>query len=363
MFNKIRPIAFYLPQYHPIPENDQWWGKGFTEWRNVTKAVPLFRGHYQPHLPSDFGFYDLRLSEIIEQQAQMAREYGIYGFMFYHYWFNGRRMLEAPVNNFLKNQKPDFPFCFCWANENWSRNWDGQLNDILLKQEYSQDDDIHHMLYLCRSVFSDDRYIKIEGKPVFAVYRTESFPDIKKTAEIWKTIAINEGYPDLYLLRVESFVAGIDPNSLGFDAAIEFQPDWNNLPERLTPSFKSKLISFLNNSVPAFKGNHVYLYNDLIKTALSEPIPDYKRFPGITPMWDNSARRKNDAFIFHEASPEHFSLWLKEIIKRYRPFSQEENFIFINAWNEWAEGCHLEPCLKWDKQYLQVLKNIMINNE
>jgi lipopolysaccharide biosynthesis protein len=272
-------------------------------------------------------------------------------------------MLDTPINNYIKNQNPKFPFCLCWANENWSRNWDGQVNDVLLKQEYGPDDDIHHMQYLCRNIFSDDGYIKINGRPVFAIYRTESFPDIKKTAEIWRTTAIKEGFPDLYLMRVESFVGGVDPSSIGFDAAIEFQPDWNNLPLRLIPSFKGKVMSFLKNSVPAFKKNHVYQYSDLIKTALSKPSPDYKRFPGITPMWDNTSRRKNDAYIFHDSKPELFSRWLKEIIIRFRPFSQDENFIFINAWNEWAEGCHLEPCLKWNKQYLQVIKNEINNNE
>ena len=361
--NKIRSIAFYLPQYHPIPENDQWWGRGFTEWRNVTKAAPLFTGHYQPHLPADLGFYDLRLSEILEEQAEMAGEYGIHGFMFYHYWFNGRRILETPINNYLKNQKPDFPFCLCWANENWSRNWDGQTNDVLLKQEYGPDDDIHHMQYLCRNVFSDNRYIKINGKPIFAVYRTESFPDIKKTAEIWRNIAIKEGFPDLYLIRVESFIGGIDPVSIGFDASIEFQPDWNNLPRRLRPSFSDKFISFFNNSIPALESNHVFLYKDLIKAALSKPAPTYKRFPGITPMWDNTSRRKNNSYIFHDSHPELFSQWLEEIINRFKPFSQEENFIFINAWNEWAEGCHLEPCLKWANGYLKAVQNKVLNNQ
>jgi hypothetical protein len=355
----IRPIAFYLPQFYPTRENDEWWGKGFTDWRNVTKAAPLFKGHNQPHLPADLGFYDLRLSDILEQQTKMAREYGIHGFMFYHYWFNGRRVLEVPVQNYIKYKKPDFPFCLCWANENWSRNWDGQFNDLLLKQEYGQDDDVNHMQYLCRDVFSDERYIRINGKPVFAIYRTESFPDIIRTAEIWRKTAIKEGFPDLYLMRIESFVGGVDPSSIGFDAAIEFQPDWNNLPQRLKPSMKAKLISFFNNSIPACEANHVFLYRDLINAALTKPTPGYKRFPGITPMWDNSSRRKNNAFIFHDSQPALFSQWLKEIIKRFTPYSQEENLIFINAWNEWAEGCHLEPCLKWGRQYLEILSDII----
>jgi lipopolysaccharide biosynthesis protein len=360
---KHRIIAIYLPQYHPIPENDLWWGKGFTEWTNVTKAVPLFDGHYQPHLPADLGFYDLRLNEIIEQQVTMARDHGISGFMFYHYWFNGRRILEKPVNNYLKNHIPDFPFCLCWANENWSRNWDGQSNDVLLKQVYSLSDDIQHMQYLCRNVFSDDRYIRVDGKPVLAVYRTESFPDIKETTEVWREIAVKEGYPDLYLMRVESFEGSIDPYSIGYDAAIEFQPDWNNLPKRLKVSAIERLKCLLTGRTSIFETNHIFSYKDLVKIALSKPAPYYKRYPGITPQWDNTPRRQKDAYIFHDSDPALFGLWLKEIIRRFHPYSNEENFIFINAWNEWGEGCHLEPCLKWRNSYLKTVKNCFDINE
>ena len=164
---KIRPIAFYLPQYYPTPENDTWWGKGFTEWTMVSQAKPLFKGHYQPHLPADLGFYDLRIPEIMEEQAAMAKDAGIYGFMFYHYWFNGKRFLDLPVTNMLKRGKPDFPFCLCWANETWTKVWTGKPNQVLQKQEYSFEDDKQHISYLCREVFNDPRYIKIKGKPLF----------------------------------------------------------------------------------------------------------------------------------------------------------------------------------------------------
>jgi lipopolysaccharide biosynthesis protein len=355
--SNFRALAIYLPQFHPIPENDKWWGKGFTEWRNVTKESPRFKGHYQPHLPADNGFYDLRVPEIMNQQMKMAREHNISGFMFYHYWFNGRRILELPLNNYLSDEKNDFPFCLCWANENWTRNWDGKYNDVLLQQDYDHDDDRVHMQYLCRNILNDDRYIRVDGKPLFVVYRTELFPDINRTAEIWRKVAKEEGFPGLYLVRAESFNGGIDPASIDFDAAFEFQPDWNYLPERVKLSKKEKLFSLDKKTVEAFAGNHIFRYRDLVNIALSKPIPVYKRFPGITPMWDNSARRKNDAFIFHESSPELFSKWLSEIIKRFKPYSKDENFIFINAWNEWGEGCHLEPCLKWDKAYLEVVQN------
>lgn len=199
-----RVIAIHLPQFHPFLENDEWWGKGFTEWTNVTKAKPRFLGHYQPHLPSDTGFYDLRLPEAREMQANMAREYGIYGFCYYHYWFNGKRLMDRPVKEILASGQPDFPFMLCWANENWSRNWDGKFRNILIEQHYSEEDDIEHMRYLCSKVFQDTRYIRIDGKPVFAIYRSNFFPNMKHTIDVWRKVAKEEYGIELYLIRVEN---------------------------------------------------------------------------------------------------------------------------------------------------------------
>ena len=175
-----RIIAFYLPQYHPFPENDEWWGKGFTEWRNVVKARPLYRGHYQPHLPADLGFYDLRVPEVRQQQADMARMYGINGFCYYHYWFNGHQLMERPLEEMLSSGNPDFPFMLCWANENWTRAWDGGSRHILIAQNYSEEDDRAHIRYLLDNVFSDSRYIRVDGKPVFLIYRSMLFPNMKE---------------------------------------------------------------------------------------------------------------------------------------------------------------------------------------
>lgn len=215
----MRLIAFYLPQYHPISENDRWWGKGFTEWTNVSKAKPLFRGHYQPHLPADLGFYDLRLDEVREEQAALAREYGIYGFCYYYYWFDGQRLLERPLNEVCRTKRPDFPFCVCWANEPWTRNWDGKHSEILVPQVHSRESDKRFILELLPTL-RDERYIRINGRPLLLVYRTELFPNIADTALAWREIACRHGI-DLYLCRVESF-SGCDPAQIHFDAACEF---------------------------------------------------------------------------------------------------------------------------------------------
>src|SRR5665647_256742 len=200
---KIRPIAMYLPQFHPIPENDEWWGKGFTEWTNVAKAKPLFKGHYQPHLPADLGFYDLRLEESRIAQAEMAKVNGIYGFCYYHYWFNGKRILERPFQEIFETGKPDFPFMLCWANENWTRTWDGGNHHILLEQKHSPEDDRNHIKALI-PYFKDSRYIRVDNKPVFSVYRASLFPDISNTIRIWREEAEKEGL-ELYICCFETF--------------------------------------------------------------------------------------------------------------------------------------------------------------
>jgi len=359
---KLRPIAIYLPQFHPIVENDNWWGKGFTEWTNVTKAKPRFYKHYQPHLPSDMGFYDLRLSEAREEQAKLAKEYGIEGFCYYHYWFNGRRILEKPLEGVLKSKKPDFPFCVCWANENWSRRWDGSDEDILLKQNYDHEDDREHIKYLCENVFSDNRYIRVDGKPLFIIYRQNLFPNIENTIEIWREEAIKLGFEGLYIAYMQSFSQRFDPKKFGFDAAIEFQPDFSNFPKRKRQLFQ-KLFHPLNNNKDTVLKDKIYLYKDIVEKMITKPKPHYKCFPSAFPMWDNSARRKSGGIIVHDSTPELYRSWLKHIAISFKPYSSEENFVFINAWNEWAEGNHLEPCQKWGRQYLEVTKEELSNPE
>jgi len=356
---KLRALAIHLPQFHPIPENDKWWGRGFTEWRNVTKAKPKFEGHYQPHLPADLGFYDLRLAESRNAQAALAKEYGISGFCYYHYWFNGRQVLETPVKEILESREPDFPFCLCWANENWTRNWDGLFNDVLLEQKYSPEDDVAHIHFLFK-FFRDKRYITVDEKPVFIVYRTELFPDIKQTAEIWKSEAIKAGFKGLYLIRCENFETDIDPQSIGFDASFNFFPNHYGMPLYVIPGKIEKLLHKIGIKKSPYLSDLIWNYSDVVDKQINNPqtVP-YKRFPGITPMWDNSARRKEKAVILQNSTPKKYGSWLSHIVNTFKPFSKEENFVFINAWNEWAEGNHLEPCQKWGRQYLETTKTIL----
>ncbi|UPU37089.1 glycoside hydrolase family 99-like domain-containing protein [Geomonas paludis] len=352
-----RLIAMYLPQYHPIPENDEWWGKGFTEWRNVAKAKPLFKGHYQPHVPADLSFYDLRLEETRIAQAELARQYGVHGFCYYHYWFNGRRLLETPLEAMLKSGKPDFPFCVCWANENWTRRWDGEEQNVLMKQVYSEEDDRNHIRDLFR-VFEDPRYIRVNGKPMFLVYRTENIPDPAATARIWREEARAAGIGELYLVRVES-IGTCDPASIGFDAALEFAPDWQKKGPRIMPEQDTKLpgLDLLNE---VYRNNYVHHYDNLADEMMAKPGVPYKRFRCVTPSWDNSARRQEGANIFVGSTPDKYRQWLEHVLSFTRQrFGGDERIAFVNAWNEWAEGNHLEPDQKFGRAYLEATKSAL----
>jgi lipopolysaccharide biosynthesis protein len=353
---KIRPIAIHLPQFHPFPENDAWWGKGFTEWTNVARAEPLFEGHYQPHIPADLGFYDLRLEEARVAQADLARQYGIYGFCYYHYWFNGKRMMDRPLDDMLRSGTPDFPFMLCWANENWSRRWDGNDNEILIKQEYSEVDDRDHIRFLCDKFFSDPRYIRVNGKPFFAVYRPDLFPDIRETIRVWRNEAERNGTGQLYLAYMQAFNTMKDPADMGFDAAIDFQPNFYTPVAAIRANPWERLLERLNIKRSVYTDNSIRNYKEYVESVKLLPKSGYKQFPGITPMWDNTARRRSGATIFRDSDPATYEGWLRHIVGSFTPYSAEENFLFINAWNEWAEGNHLEPCIKWGRAYLEATK-------
>ena len=355
----VRLVAFYLPQYHPVPDNDLWWGKGFTEWANVGKAKPLFRGHYQPHIPADLGYYDLRVPETRIAQADMAQEYGIGAFCYYHYWFAGKRILERPFNEVLHSGKPDFPFCLCWANENWTRTWDGTDRHVLLEQKYSDEDDLNHIRSLIPAL-KDRRYFRINGKPLLLVYRTEMLPNSARTADIWRSEVYRSGVGELYLVRVEGFKSGIDPQSAGFDAALEFAPDWRNMGALKNRASWQRRLAKLGIFPKVYFEHQIIEYSDLASKILAKPDPSYTRFHCVTPGFDNSARRQKDAAIFINSSPECYGNWLKEALSRTRSkFEGEERIVFINAWNEWGEGNHLEPDLKWERAYLEATRKAL----
>lgn len=351
----MQVLAFHLPQFHPIPENDEWWGRGFTEWTNVTRARPQVPGHYQPHLPADLGFYDLRLAEARAAQAALAREYGVSGFCYYHYWFNGRRLLNRPVDEILASGEPDFPFCLCWANENWSRNWDGGSNSkrILLQQHYSDEDDRAHMRHLL-PILADRRYVRVGGRPLLLVYRTELLPDPARTADTWRTLALKEGLGEICLARVESLQGGIDPASIGFDAAVEFAPDWR-VANRLKFSPLRRLANSVGRLSSGYLRHRFVLYDALVQAMLAKPAVDYRRYRCVTPGWDNTARRRKGATVFLGSTPQAYGQWLQRTLAAEQSASRPDNekLVFVNAWNEWAEGSHLEPDQRWGRAYLE----------
>lgn len=361
MSNDIKPIAIHLPQFHPFPENDDWWGKGFTEWRNVAKSTPKFKGHYQPQLPKDLGFYDLRLEEALIQQAQLAKEYGIYGFCYYHYWFSGKLLMEKPLELMLASKKIDMPFCLCWANENWTRIWDGSEKSVLIAQDYNLDDDRKHIHYLIQ-FFKDERYITIDGCPVLVMYRSELHPKINEAVQLWRDEVKKAGFKDLYLIRVENFEKNIDPKTHGFDAGMEFAPDFGLARKKF---LKKNPIEYVFTKILHKTGlrrsghfqNNVYSYDELVEKMMDKPKKSYKQFRCITPAWDNSARRSTGATIYHESTPEKFGKWVSFVANfTDRNFKGDERIFFINAWNEWAEGNHMEPDLKNGRAYLEAFR-------
>jgi len=343
----VKLIAFYLPQFYPFHENNEWWGEGFTEWSQVVSAKPLFEGHYQPRLPADLGFYDLRLQEVRKKQENLAKEYGIYGFCYYYYWFSGRILMDEITRDILESGVPDLPFCLCWANEPWSRRWDGSDQEVLMPQPHDLDTDERFIVDIM-PYLKDPRYIKVNNKPMVIVYNIGRLPDPKKLFESWRQIAKAEGFPDLHIVMAETF--GIsEPYKYGCDAAVEFPPH-----KVVSPEISKKVLT--DKKETDFQGA-IYDYREVVATEILKNSPGYIIYRTLMTGWDNSPRRGQSAHIFHYASPEYYEIWLRNLVdytKKHLP--EEHRFIFINAWNEWAEGTYLEPDKQYGKTYLQATK-------
>jgi O-antigen biosynthesis protein len=345
----VRVIAFYLPQFHPIPENDEFWGRGFTEWTNVTRAAPQFEGHYQPRLPGELGFYDLRVIDVQRRQVELAKLYGVGGFCFYFYWFGGKRVLERPLEQYLAHRDLDLPFCLCWANENWTRTWDGGAAKILVEQAHSAADDVAFIVYLSKYL-NDERYLRVNNRPLVVVYRPSLLPSAKETAERWRSWCRDNGIGEIVLAYVQSFERP-DPAEYGFDAAIEFPPNAMGCP------LYAGELALLN---PAFAGI-VYDWDFFRQRSATYEVPPYRLLRGVCPSWDNEARRPGRGAVMLGSSPERYCEWLRNAINdTLNRFKQpSERLVFINAWNEWAEGAYLEPDNRYGYAYLQATRTAL----
>lgn len=371
---KAKVIALYLPQFHPIPENNEWWGPGFTEWTNVAKAKPLFKGHYQPRIPADLGFYDLRLPEVREQQAELAREAGIAAFCYYHYWFNGKEVLERPLNEVIERGKPDFPFCMCWANHTWSSaTWDrgGKASKILLEQTYSKEDDINHFMRLL-PMFKDKRYYKIDGRLVFSIYDVWRFGRIKEFISTWRRLAKEYGLPGFYFVGITSSTLTIDfktgkrvlPNlessarlfqevlDMGFDAVNSYGIRRGEmLAKGKFRSLASRALGMMHLSF----GENTYDYATTVHGFFAPEDKWENVFPTIMPQFDRSPREATKEGIYVNATPEKFYNHICEAIDMIKDKEPEHQVIFMKSWNEWAEGNYVEPDLKYGHQWIKAL--------
>lgn len=346
----VRAIAYYLPQFHPFAENDAWWGKGFTEWSNVGKALPNFEGHYQPHCPIHLGYYDLRLVDNMIEQAKLAKSYGIHGFCYYFYWFDGKVLMHRPMEQMLAAPRVDMPFCLIWANENWSRRWDGREDDVLIAQNHSTEDSMAFIRYL-EKFFHDERYIKVDGKPLLAVYRANLIPDIEATGKLWREEAVRMGFPGLYLVSAQSFDIE-SPAPFGFDAAVQFPPHPIRYP---THNAEMRVTN------AAYQGK-IFDYAEAAQRFVTLPAPSYKLMRACMLSWDNTARKQDGSLTFKDFSLTTYQQWLSHDMNATAHdarLTKDERLTFINAWNEWAEGTHLEPDRRYGYAYLQATYDVL----
>lgn len=381
-----RAIAFYLPQFHPIPENNDWWGEGFTEWTNVRGATPLFDGHYQPRVPSELGYYDLRSSETREAQAELARAHGIEGFCYWHYWFAGRRLLERPFNAVLESGKPDFPFCLAWANHSWNASWVGRPWELLVDQTYPGRADHEAHFRVVREAFADDRYITVDGKPLFIVFRPDKLVDPIEFTDCWRELAHEAGFKGLYLLGILN--AGAKPRTLGLDggvhkglghllsflpAAIQRRAEARR---RSSALLERPGLTFMHQAIarsrrPSWLGPLGTAHDALSEQLLLPSVCSYRElvesasrglrvfddeFPCVIPNWDNTPRLGRWGWVLQDASPELFSGQLRHALSLIEDRPLEKRIVFLKSWNEWAEGNHLEPDERYGRGYLEATR-------
>lgn len=343
---KARVIAFYLPQYFPIPENDEWHGKGFTEWTNVTKAKPLFKGHYQPILPSELGFYDLRVPESRKAQADLAEEYGVEAFCYWHYWFGeGKRILERPFNEVLESGEPDFPFCLAWANASWTGIWYGMQDNMLLEQKYLGESDDEKHFYTVLKAFKDKRYLRVNNKPLFFVYDPTAHPNMQNFMYLWQRLAIKEGLDGIFFVGATRN----DENLIGFDGTAHIDPFESPKQSKI-----NKIISFIKCRLFNYP-RRIIEYDDVIEFLHKKQLKE-NEFPVITPNWDNTARSGKRGSVIVNSDPAKFDLMVRNTLEKIKDRPASEKIIFVEAWNEWAEGNYLEPDIKYGRGFLEVIK-------
>lgn len=357
---KIKAVAFYLPQFHAIPENDRWWGEGFTEWTNVKKAIPLWNGHYQPKVPMDKNYYNLLNIDVMISQAKMAKKYGLHGFCYYHYWFGkGKKLLERPIEMMLNNPLVDIPFCFSWANENWSRNWDGGNREIMVEQDYGDEESWElHLNYLAK-FFSDPRYIRIDNKPVFIIYKPELIKRFNEMISYFRKNVKRYGIKDLIVCSQYPNVFRIDKTHYDLDYKIKFEPMYTNCHYQ-DKNIISRKITALKLGVKRIDGLTVRNYDKQWKYILNAEKKGENLIPGAFVDWDNTARNKKGT-VFVGATPKKFKHYFHELIEQVKNDEFPTEFVFINAWNEWGEGAYLEPDEKHGYAYLEAMVDVLNN--
>jgi lipopolysaccharide biosynthesis protein len=347
----LRVVAFYLPQFHPTPQNDAWWGKGFTEWTNVAKAQPLFDGHHQPHLPTDFGFYDLRVGETRREQIRVAKHFGVDAFCYHYYWFSGERLLHRPLDDMLADPSSDMPFCLCWANESWTRRWDAADHTVLIEQKYLPEDDLK-FIQDTAVMFKDSRYLRVDGKPFLIVYRPQHMPNAARSAEVWRNYCRQIGLGEIHLCSALTH-GNDDYEAFGFDSGVEFPPHNMRVPS---------LAAEINFHAPFY--GYAMQYAEVANAFLNRTYAQGARiFKTVFPAWDNTARTGARAVVVLNGTPRNFAHWFARTLAKAQEQARKDSpvqdqLVFINAWNEWAEGCHLEPDRKYGLGYLEALRDV-----